>query len=82
MMESSQGGAELCHLNFRILYLARAKGGARAPSAPPGYASVHNGNITQSNNYYNIIVLPLIYVPCDTLRLSIGTDMDLPCHEG
>ena len=38
MMESSQGGAEAVLSEFqpyRILYLARAKGGARAPCAPP-----------------------------------------------
>ena len=38
MMESSQGGAEVVSFElqpYRILYLARAKGGARAPCAPP-----------------------------------------------
>ena len=38
MMESGQGGAEVVSFEFqpyRILYLARAKGGARAPCAPP-----------------------------------------------
>ena len=38
MMESSQGGAEAVSSLFqpyRILYFVRAKGGARAPCAPP-----------------------------------------------
>ena len=39
MIESSKEGAVLCHLSFnRIEYctFARAKGGVRAPFAPPG----------------------------------------------
>ena len=38
MIESSQGGAESVSSEFqpyRMLYIARAKGGARAPCAPP-----------------------------------------------
>ena len=38
MMESSEGDAEVVSSEFqqyRILYFARAKGGARAPCAPP-----------------------------------------------
>ena len=42
MMESSLGGAEAVSSLFqlyRILYFVRAKGGARAPCAPPGYTT-------------------------------------------